>query len=152
MALEVNGVAVNFYPQDASYLDGLAALACDLDGMQERLLRAQKKLRRKDTQAARIKLYDLDQGCNAAMREKLDAFFGEGVCAAIFEGKSVHWDASGVPMWFNLIEGVYNSLDARLRPKGCGGVLMKYRTRRAARKQRQKPERREGEDECFNRR
>ena len=134
MAFTVNDVSVIFEPGKEAYRQTLSALACDLDGMQERLLRAQKKLRRKDTQAARIKLYDLDQGCNAAMRGKLDAFFGEGVCAAIFEGKSVHWDASGAPMWFNLIEGVYNSLDARLRPKGCGGVVMKYRTRRAARK------------------
>lgn len=134
MAFTVNDVPVIFEPGKEAYRQTLSALACELDGMQERLLRAQKKLRRKDTQAARIKLYDLDQSCNAAMRERLDAFFGEGVCAAIFEGKSVHWDASGAPMWFNLIEGVYNSLDARLRPKGCNGVLMKYRTRRAARK------------------
>lgn len=134
MAFTVNDVPVIFEPGKEAYRQTLSALACDLDGMQERLLRAQKKLRRKDTQAARIKLYDLDQSCSAAMRERLDALFGEGVCAAIFEGKSVHWDASGAPMWFNLIEGVYNSLDARLRPKGCGGVVMKYRTRRAARK------------------
>ena len=134
MAFTVNDVPVIFEPGKEAYRQTLSALACDLDGMQERLLRAQKKLRRKDTQAARIKLYDLDQSCSAAMRERLDALFGEGVCAAIFEGKSVHWDASGAPMWFNLIEGVYNSLDARLRPKGCDGVMMKYRTRRAARK------------------
>ena len=134
MAFTVNDVPVIFEPGKEAYRQTLSALACDLDGMQERLLRAQKKLRRKDTQAARIKLYDLDQSCSAAMRERLDALFGEGVCAAIFEGKSVHWDASGAPMWFNLIDGVYNSLDARLRPKGCDGVMMKYRTRRAARK------------------
>ena len=134
MAFTVNDVPVIFEPGKEAYRQTLSALACDLDGMQERLLRAQKKLRLKDTQAARIKLYDLDQSCSAAMRERLDALFGEGVCAAIFEGKSVHWDASGAPMWFNLIDGVYNSLDARLRPKGCDGVMMKYRTRRAARK------------------
>ena len=134
MAFTVNDVPVIFEPGKEAYRQTLSALACDLDGMQERLLRAQKKLRRKDTQTARIKLYDLDQSCSAAMRERLDALFGEGVCAAIFEGKSVHWDASGAPMWINLIEGVYNSLDARLRPKGCDGVMMKYRTRRAARK------------------
>lgn len=134
MALEVNGVVVNFYPQDAAYLDSLSALAIELDGMQERLRRAQKKLFRKDTQAARIKVFDLDRSYDSAMRDKLDAFFGEGVCAAIFEERSVHWSGSGAPLWYNLIEGVYNSLDARLRPKGCDGVMMKYRTRRAARK------------------
>ena len=134
MGLEVNGVAVDFYPQGTAYLDGLSALAVGLDTLQERLRRAQKKLFRKDTRAARIKVFDLERSYDSAMRDKLDAFFGEGACKAIFEGKSVHWDASGAPMWFNLIEGVYNSLDARLRPKGCGGVLMKYRTRRAARK------------------
>lgn len=134
MAFTVNDVPVIFEPEKDAYRQTLSALACELDALQERLRRAQKKLFRKDTRAARIKVFDLERSYDSAMRDKLDAFFGEGVCAAIFEGKSVHWDASGAPMWFNLIEGVYNSLDARLRPKGCGGVLMKYRTRRAARK------------------
>lgn len=134
MAFTVNDVPVIFEPEREAYRQTLSALACDLDGMQERLLRAQKKLFRKDTQAARIKVFDLDRSYDSAMRDKLDAFFGEGVCKAIFEGKSVHWSGSGAPLWYNLIEGVYNSLDARLRPKGCDGVMMKYRTRRAARK------------------
>lgn len=134
MAFTVNDVPVIFEPEREAYRQTLSALACDLDGMQERLLRAQKKLFRKDTQAARIKVFDLDRSYDSAMRDKLDAFFGEGVCAAIFEERSVHWSGSGAPLWYNLIEGVYNSLDARLRPKGCDGVMMKYRTRRAARK------------------
>lgn len=134
MAFTVNDVPVIFEPGKEAYRQTLSALACELDGMQERLLRAQKKLFRKDTQAARIKVFDLDRSYDSAMRDKLDAFFGEGVCAAIFEERSVHWSGSGAPLWYNLIEGVYNSLDARLRPKGCDGVMMKYRTRRAARK------------------
>lgn len=134
MAFTVNDVPVIFEPGKEAYRQTLSALACELDALQERLRRAQKKLFRKDTQAARIKVFDLDRSYDSAMRGKLDAFFGEGVCAAIFEGRSVHWSGSGAPLWYNLVEGVYNSLDARLRPKGCDGVMMKYRTLRAARK------------------
>lgn len=134
MAFTVNDVPVIFEPEKEAYRQTLSVLACELDDLQERLRRAQKKLFRKDTQAARIKVFDLDRDCDSAMREKLDAFFGEGVCTAIFAERSVHWYSSGAPLWYNLIEGVYSSLDARLRPKGCDGVMMKYRTRRAARK------------------
>lgn len=133
MAFTVNDVEVIFTPEDRAYREAFGALVCDLDAMQEAMYRAQKKYRHGSRNAGR-KAYDVSTGTDAEMRGKLDALLGGGTCKAIFGTTPVMASADHAPLWFNLVEGLYSSMAPAERPKDCDAVIMKYRTKRIARK------------------
>lgn len=133
MAFTVNDVEVIFTPEDRAYRDAFGALVCELDAMQEAMYRAQKKYRHGSRNAER-KMYEISTGTDAEMRAKLDVLLGDGSCDAIFGTIRVMALADHAPLWFNLVEGLYSSMTPAERPKGCDTVIMKYRTKRIARK------------------
>ncbi len=133
MAFTVNDVEVIFTPEDRAYREAFGALVCELDAMQEALCRAQKKCRPGRRNAGR-KAYEVFTGTDAEMRAKLDTFLGGGTCKAIFGTTRVMALADHAPLWFNLVEGLYSSMTPAERPKDCVAVIMKYRTKRIARK------------------
>lgn len=133
MAFTVNDVEVIFTPEDRAYRDAFGALVCDLDAMQEAMYRAQKKYQHSSRNAGR-KVYELSTGTDAEMRTKLDALLGGGTCKAIFGTTPVMASSDYAPLWFNLVEGLYSSMTPAERPKDCDAVIMKYRTKRIARK------------------
>lgn len=133
MAFTVNDVEVIFTPEDRAYRDAFGALVCELDAMQEAMYRAQKKYRHGSRNAGR-KMYEISTGTDAEMRAKLDVLLGDGSCDAIFGTIRVMALADHAPLWFNLVEGLYSSMTPAERPKGCDTVIMKYRTKRIARK------------------
>lgn len=133
MAFTVNDVEVIFTPEDRAYREAFGVLVCELDAMQEALRRAQKKCRHGSRNAGR-KAYDVSTGTDAEMRGKLDALLGGGTCKAIFGTTPVMASADHAPLWFNLVEGLYSSMAPAERPKDCDAVIMKYRTKRIARK------------------
>ena len=65
---------------------------------------------------------------------ELDALLGSDTCKAIFGTTPVMASADCAPLWFNLLEGLYSSMAPAERPKDCDAVIMKYRTKRIARK------------------
>lgn len=133
MAFTVNDVEVIFTPEDRAYREAFGALVCELDAMQEAMCRAQKKLCHGSRNAG-CKMYELSTGTDAEMRTKLDALLGGGTCKAIFGTTPVMASSDHAPPWFNLVEGLYSSMTPAERPKGCDAVIMKYRTKRIARK------------------
>lgn len=133
MAFTVNDVEVIFTPEDRAYRDAFGALVCELDAMQEAMYRAQKKYRHGSRNAGR-KMYEISTGTDAEMRAKLDVLLGDGSCDAIFGTIRVMALADHAPLWFNLVEGLYSSMAPAERPKDCDAVIMKYRTKRIARK------------------
>lgn len=133
MAFTVNDVEVIFTPEDRAYRDAFGALVCELDAMQEVMYRAQKKYRHGSRNAGR-KMYEVSTGTDAEMRAKLDVLLGDGSCDAIFGTIRVMALADHAPLWFNLVEGLYSSMAPAERPKDCDAVIMKYRTKRIARK------------------
>ena len=133
MAFTVNDVEVIFAPEDRAYREAFGALVCELDAMQEALYRMQKKHRHSSRNAGR-KVYEISTGTDAEMRAKLDALLGSGICEAIFGTTRVMALADHAPLWFNLVEGLYSSMAPAERPKDCDAVIMKYRTKRIARK------------------
>lgn len=133
MAFTVNDVEVIFTPEDRACREAFGALVCELDAMQEAMYRAQKKYRYGSRNAGR-KMYEISTGTDAEMRAKLDALLGGGSCEAIFGTTRVMALADHAPLWFNLVEGLYSSMAPAERPKGCDAVIMKYRTKRIARK------------------
>ena len=134
MAFTVNDVEVIFTPEDRAYREAFGALVCELDAMQEAMYRAQKKCRHGRRNAGR-KAYEVFTSVDTEMRAKLDALLGGGSCEAIFGTTRVMALADHAPLWFNLVEGLYSSMAPAERPKGCDAVIMKYRTKRIARKQ-----------------
>lgn len=133
MAFTVNNVEVIFTPEDRAYREAFGALVCELDTMQEALYRMQKKCRHGSRNAGR-KAYEVFTGMDTEMRGKLDALLGGGICEAIFGTTRVMALADYAPLWFNLVEGLYSSMAPAERPKDCDAVIMKYRTKRIARK------------------
>lgn len=133
MAFTVNDVEVIFTPEDRAYREAFGALVCELDAMQEAMYRAQKKYRHGSRNAGR-KMYEISTGTDAEMRAKLDVLLGDGSCNAIFGTIRVMALADHAPLWFNLVEGLYSSMAPAERPKDCDAVIMKYRTKRIARK------------------
>ena len=133
MAFTVNDVEIIFAPEDRAYREAFGTLVCELDAMQEALYRAQKKYRHGSRNAGR-KMYEISTGTDAEMRAKLDVLLGGGICDAIFGTTRVMALADHAPLWFNLVEGLYSSMTPAERPKGCDAVIMKYRTKRIARK------------------
>lgn len=133
MAFTVNDVEVIFTPEDRAYRDAFGALVCELDAMQEAMYRAQKKYQHSSRNAGR-KVYELSTGTDAEMRTKLDALLGGGTCKAIFGTTPVMASADRAPLWFNLVEALYSSMTPTDRPRDCDAVIMKYRTKRIARK------------------
>lgn len=133
MAFTVNGVTVIFTPENRAYREAFGALVCKLDGMQEAMYRAQKKCRHNSRNAGR-KAYEVFSGTDAEMRAKLDALLGGGICKAIFGATPVTALSDRAPLWFNLVEGLYSSMTPADCPKDCDAVIMKYRTKRIARK------------------
>ena len=133
MAFTVNGVEVIFTPEDRAYREAFGVLVCELDTMQESLYRMQKKYRHSSRNAGR-KAYEVFTGTDAEMRAKLDALLGGGICKAIFGATPVTALSDHAPLWFNLVEGLYSSMTQAERPKDCDAVIMKYRTKRIARK------------------
>lgn len=133
MAFTVNDVEVIFAPEDRAYREAFGTLVCELDAMQEALYRAQKKYRHGSRNAGR-KMYEISTGTDAEMRAKLDALLGSGICEAIFGTTRVMALADHAPLWFNLVEGLYSNMSPAERPKDCDAVIMKYRTKRIARK------------------
>lgn len=133
MAFTVNDVEVIFTPEDRAYREAFGALVCELDAMQEAMYRAQKKYRHGSRNAGR-KMYEISTGTDAEMRAKLDVLLGDGSCVAIFGTTQVMALADHAPLWFNLVEGLYSSMTPAERPKDCDAVIMKYRTKRIARK------------------
>ena len=101
--------------------------------MQEGLYRTQKKCRPGRRNAGR-KSYEVFTSMDTEMRVKLDALLGGGICKAIFGTTPVMASADHAPLWFNLVEGLYSSMAPADRPKDCDAVIMKYRTKRIARK------------------
>ena len=133
MAFTVNDVEIIFEPEDRAYREAFGVLVCELDAMQEALCRAQKKYRHSSRNAGR-KAYEVFSGTDAEMRGKLDALLGGGTCKAIFGTTPVMASADRAPLWFNLVEALYSSMTPTDRPKECDAVIMKYRTKRIARK------------------
>ena len=133
MAFTVNDVEIIFAPEDRAYREAFGALVCELDAMQEAMYRAQKKYQHSSHNAGR-KVYELSTGTDAEMRARLDALLGGGICEAIFGTTRVMALADHAPLWFNLVEGLYSSMTPAERPKDCDAVIMKYRTKRIARK------------------
>ena len=133
MAFTANDVEVIFAPEDRAYREAFGTLVCELDAMQEALYRAQKKYRHGSRNAGR-KMYEISTGTDAEMRAKLDALLGDGSCVAIFGTTRVMALADHAPLWFNLVEGLYSSMTPTERPRDCDAVIMKYRTKRIARK------------------
>ncbi len=133
MAFTVNDVEVIFAPENRAYREAFGTLVCELDAMQEALYRAQKKYRHGSRNAGR-KMYEISTGTDAEMRAKLDVLLGGGICDAIFGTTRVMALADHAPLWFNLVEGLYSSMTPAELPKGCDAVIMKYRTKRIARK------------------
>lgn len=133
MAFTVNDVEVIFTPEDRAYREAFGTLVCELDAMQEGLYRTQKKCRTGRRNAGR-KSYEVFTSMDTEMRVKLDALLGRGICEAIFGTTPVMALADHAPLWFNLVEGLYSSMDPTDRPKDCDAVIMKYRTKRDARK------------------
>lgn len=133
MAFTVNDVEVIFAPEDRAYREAFGVLVCELDAMQEALRRAQKKNRHSSRNAGR-KMYELSTDTDAEMRAKLDALLGGGTCKAIFGTTPVMASADRAPLWFNLVEALYSSMTPTDRPRDCDAVIMKYRTKRIARK------------------
>ena len=133
MAFTVNDVEVIFTPEDRAYREAFGTLVCELDAMQEGLYRTQKKCRPGRRNAGR-KAYEAFTGTDAEMRVKLDTLLGGGTCKAIFGTTPVMALADHAPLWFNLVEGLYSSMAPAERPKDCDAVIMKYRTKRIARK------------------
>lgn len=133
MAFTVNDVEVIFTPEDRAYREAFGTLVCELDAMQEALRRTQKKCRPVRRNTGR-KAYEVFTGTDAEMRAKLDALLGSDTCEAIFGTTRVMALADHAPLWFNLVEGLYSSMTPAERPKGCDAVIMKYRTKRIARK------------------
>lgn len=133
MAFTVNDVEVIFTPEDRAYREAFGALVCELDAMQEAMYRTQKKYRHGSRNAGH-KMYEISTGTDAEMRAKLDVLLGGGICEAIFGTTRVMALADHAPLWFNLVEGLYSSMAPAERPKGCDAVIMKYRTKRIARK------------------
>ena len=133
MAFTVNDVEVIFTPEARAYREAFGALVCELDAMQEAMYRAQKKYRHGSRNAGR-KMYEISTGTDAEMRAKLDVLLGDGSCEAIFGTTRVMVLADHAPLWFNLVEGLYSSMNPAERPKDCDAVIMKYRTKRIARK------------------
>lgn len=117
----------------SAYREAFGTLVCELDAMQEAMYRAQKKYRHGSRNAGR-KMYEISTGTDAEMRAKLDALLGGGSCVAIFGTTQVMALADHAPLWFNLVEGLYSSMAPAERPKDCDAVIMKYRTKRIARK------------------
>lgn len=132
MAFTVNDVAVLFEPENEAYRQAFSALACELDDLQEQLERALKK-GHKSGGKANAKAYGVGRNVDSAMREKLDALLGEGVCTGIYGDTPLFAMSQNTPLWFGLIEGLYGAMDAQQRPKNCAAVMMKYRTKRIAR-------------------
>lgn len=133
MAFTVNDVEIIFAPEDRAYREAFVVLVCELDAMQEALRRAQKKCRPVRRNAGR-KAYEVFSGTDVEMRGKLDALLGGSTCKAIFGTTPVMASADHAPLWFNLVEGLYSSMAPAERPKDCDAVIMKYRTKRIARK------------------
>ena len=133
MAFTVNDVEIIFAPEDRTYREAFVVLVCELDAMQEALYRAQKKYRHSSRNAGR-KSYEVFSGTDAEMRDKLDALLGGSTCKAIFGTTPVMASADHAPLWFNLVEALYSSMTPTDRPKDCDAVIMKYRTKRIARK------------------
>ena len=133
MAFTVNDVEVTFMPENRTYREAFGTLVRELDAMQEALCRAQKKYQHSNRNAGR-KAYEVFSGTDAEMRGKLDALLGGGTCKAIFGTTPVMTSADHAPLWFNLVEGLYSSMAPAERPKDCDAVIMKYRTKRIARK------------------
>ena len=133
MAFTVNDVEVIFTPEDRAYREAFGTLVCELDAMQEGLYRTQKKCRPVRRNAGR-KAYEVFSGTDVEMRGKLDALLGGSTCKAIFGTTPVMASADHAPLWFNLVEGLYSSMAPTDRPKDCDAVIMKYRTKRIARK------------------
>ena len=133
MAFTVNNVEVIFAPEDRAYREAFGALVCELDTMQEMLYRMQKKYRHSSRKAGR-KAYEVFTGMDTEMRGKLDTLLGGGICEAIFGTTQVMALADHAPLWFNLVEALYSSMVPAERPKDCDAVIMKYRTKRIARK------------------
>lgn len=132
MAFMVNDVEVVFEPEKADYREAFGALLCSLDALQERLERSLKK-NRKRGKSAYIKSYETSRAAETAMREQIDSLLGAGVWASLFGDTRPAAASHGVPLWFNLTEGLYDAMDAQQRPKACGEVILKYRTKRIAR-------------------
>ena len=133
MAFTVNDVEVICTPEDRAYREAFGTLVCELDAMQEGLYRTQKKCRPGRRNAGR-KSYEVFTSMDAEMRAKLDALLGSDTCKAIFGTTPVMASADCAPLWFNLLEGLYSSMAPAERPKDCDAVIMKYRTKRIARK------------------
>ena len=133
MVFTVNDVEVIFMPEDRAYREAFGTLVCELDAMQEGLYRTQKKCRPGRRNAGR-KSYEVFTSMDTEMRVKLDALLGGGICKAIFGTTPVMASADHAPLWFNLVEGLYSSMAPAERPKDCDAVIMKYRTKRIARK------------------
>ena len=133
MAFTVNDVEIIFAPEDRTYREAFVVLVCELDAMQEALYRAQKKYRHSSRNAGR-KSYEVFTSMDTEMRVKLDALLGGGICKAIFGTTPVMASADHAPLWFNLVEALYSSMAPTDRPKDCDAVIMKYRTKRIARK------------------
>ena len=121
-------------PEDRTYREAFGTLVRELDAIQEALYRVQKKCRHGRRNAGR-KAYEVFTSVDTEMRAKLDVLLGRGICEAIFGTAPVMALADHAPLWFNLVEGLYSSMGPTDRPKDCDAVIMKYRTKRIARKQ-----------------
>ena len=132
MAFTVNDVEVVFEPEKEAYREAFGALLCSLDALQERLERSLKKNRKRGGNAY-IRSYEASRAAETAMREQIDALLGAGAWASLFGDTRPAAASHGVPLWFNLTEGLYDAMDAQQRPKACDAVILKYRTKRIAR-------------------
>ena len=134
MAFTVNNVEVIFTPEERDYREAFGTLACELDAMQEAFYRMQKKSHHGSSRRTGGKLYESATGTDTEMRRKLDVLLGGGICKAIFGTTLLTALSDCAPLWFNLVEELYFSMAPADRPKVCDAIIMKYRTKRIARK------------------
>lgn len=98
------GQEISFNPADVSFVKRLYNAFNELSEGQDGVIAPDETDGKK--------MFELAEQKDRAMREKIDAIFGEPICDKVFGSMSVYALAGGLPLWCNFLLAVIDEIDA----------------------------------------
>lgn len=117
----VNGYEITFSPTDPAFCESLVDLF-------ESLERQSNEFSQKASALQWTEVFSLARALDAAIRQKIDDFFGPETCAGIFGSTSVCALAEGLPLWVNLLLAIMDVIQTEfdVEKKATNPRIQKY--------------------------